>query len=444
MKKKLLALFVFACVINHPANAEILPIINPNLNIQMPDAVYTSPDGQVLRLKADFKYVGISERGTFLWEVEPNGGYAVISNTTQVPAVDICAASSALATGETHTLNNINNGVDYIIDCVFVVNGDLTIDPGVTIQFGTNAGLKVSNTGSIQALGTSDIPILFTGEDKIAGSWRGVFIDSNDSKNTLQYTQIDYAGGESFNSNGDLGAVIVWSDTRLKMINSTIRQSAAFGFNASYGGDKLILQNNVITTSKAPMLVNGAYPTSISGGTYTGNETDSIFVNSDQISGQHNWTNLGVPYRIANRLVVIAGGELTIQPGVTLEFEDDGQLAVHEGASGSAPSLVAVGTEQQPITFTAVNKVLGAWQGIYFDTPSPLNEIAFATIAYASNSRQEGAISPWSDAVVNVHDVSFENIQKCAFYLAPFKANPNLSTSNNTFTNVSDELCTVE
>lgn len=416
---------------SNPVYAEALPKIDPNLNIQMPDAVYTTPSGEVFRLKADFSYLGVSERGTFLWEVKPDG-YTILSETTSVPPEDICSTSNVLAKDEARTLHNINNGVDYIIDCNYIVKGDLVIDPDVTIQFGTDSGISIF--GSIQAIGTPEQPILLTGEDKNAGSWRGILIDSNDSKNTLQYTQIDYAGG------GDLGAVIV-TGSRLKMTDTTIRHSAAYGLNASYGGANLTLKDNVITASKAPMIMNGAYPTTISGGTYVGNETDAIFVISDQITGQHNWTNLGIPYRIANRLVVIAGGELTIQPGVTLEFEDDGELNVDEGASGSPPSLIAVGTEQNPITFTGVNKVLGAWKGIYFDTPSPLNEIGFANISYASNPRRDAAVYTWAASVANVHDVNFESIQNCAFNEGTTKPNPNLSISNITYSNVGVEIC---
>ena len=252
MKKEILTVLSIAALTgyaNNSAYAETLPKIDPNLNINMPDAVFTNSAGEVYRLKADFTYLGPSERGTFLWEVKPDG-YTILSNTTSVPPEEVCSTSNVLAVGEARTLHNINNGVDYIINCTYRVNGDLIIDPGVTIQFGTDAGISVSRSGSIQALGTQEQPVLLTGEDKIAGAWKGVFIESNDIKNTLQNTNIDYAGGSAFNSNGDLGAVIVWSDTRLKMVNTTIRHSAAYGFNASYGGDALILRDNIITESK--------------------------------------------------------------------------------------------------------------------------------------------------------------------------------------------------
>ena len=425
------------------AESESLPIIHPNLDIEMPDAVFSDTGGSVLRLKADFDFVGMSERGTFLWEVKPDG-YDITEVTTNVPAEVLdCSSSRGVPEGETHTLINKNNGVDYIINCIYSVEGDLTINPGVTIQFGTDAGIRVEDSGSIQVLGASDQPVVLTGEDKIKGSWRGLYIDSNDAKNTVQYTQIDYAGGKAFNSNDDLGAVIVWADARLNMHNTTISHSASYGFNANYGNTVLTLIDNVIRSSKAPMLVKTDYVTNISGGDYAENELSAITVVGNGVStgitGQHNWKNLGVNYRIAKQITVEEGGQLTIQPGVTLEFEDDGKIYVNESVSGrSAPSLVAIGTESKPIIFTAVNKVVGAWQGIYFDTPSPLNEISFATIAYASNPNQEGAISTWADTVLNVNNVRLENIQGCGFknYKSAVVTMSNIINSN-----VTTELC---
>ena len=101
-----------------------------------------------------------------------------------------------------------------------------------------------------------------------------------------------------------------------------------------------------------------------------------------------------------------------INPGVEMAFGLDGKLEIPEGASGSKPSLIAVGTEQNPILFTAIDKVEGAWKGIWFDTPSALNEIGFATVEYASNDKQVGAIYAWYGTVLNVHDVLFKDIVK--------------------------------
>lgn len=445
MKKEIIATLILTTLCGFTTSqvyAENLPMINPDLSITMPDAVYSGADNSVLHLKMNLNYAGVSKTGSFLWELKPDA-YDIISNTTNIPPQEVdCSTPSLIAAGEARTFNNRNAAVDYIINCKYAVHGDLTINPGVTIQFGTDAGLVIYNDASIQSLGTAQQPVVLTGEDKTAGSWLGVFIDSNDTKNTLQFTRIDYAGGAPFNSNGDLGAVIVWSDTHLKMTNTTIRHSASYGFNASYGRDELMLKDNTITSGKAPMIMLAAYPTMISGGTYSGNEMDAIVVKSDQLTGQHTWTELGVPYRISNSVSLQSGANLTIQPGVTLEFEDNGSLDVNENASGDS-SLIAIGTNEKPIVFTAVNKISAAWQGLRFDTLSPLNEVAFATIAHAGNPDQAGAIYMWAGPVLNVHHVTFSDIQNCAFYegTASNSDFPNLTTSHITYNNVGDEMC---
>jgi len=342
-----------------------------------------------------------------------------------------------IAEGDTLTLANRNNGIDYIINCEFAVNGSLIIEPDVTIQFTSDAGIKVS--GIIKAIGIAQEPIIFTSDSQTVGAWKGIFIDSNDVQNELTFAVIDYAGGGFFNSNGDLGSVIVWSDTRLKMSNTIIRNSESYGFNASYGGDTLTLENNTITACNAPMYIEGAYPTTISGGSYIGNTTDAIIVTADQITGNHNWSKLNVPYHLPEGLQVIPGGKLTLNPGVVMAFGLDAELYINEGASGPKPSLIAVGTIQNPILFTGINTTQSAWKGIRFDSPSVLNEIGFATIEYASNSNQSGALYLWYGTVLDVHDVTFRNIQFCAFTLEPIPNN--ITTSNITYVNVTNTFC---
>ena len=349
---------------------------------------------------------------------------------------------STIEAGQTLTLENRNDNIDYIINCEYTVNGDLIIQPGVTIEFDTDAGIRVN--GSIQILGTENEQVVLTAVDKNSGAWRGIFIDSEDVKSKIEYAKIEYAGGGSFNSNGDEGAVIVYTDTYLNMNNTTITNSATYGFNASYGGDDLTLENNTISLCDVPMLLEPNYVNSIVGGNYTGNETDAIYVANGFINIDVTMRDLGVPYHALARLVVSAGGgKLTIEPGVELEFGLDGNLEVNEGASGEKPSLIAVGTAQNPILFSGINKVDGAWKGIYFDSPSPLNEIGFATIEYASNfSSQEGAIEAWYGTVLNVHDVSFKNIQNCALHQYISSTGENtISTANLNYENVTEIYC---
>jgi len=146
-----------------------------------------------------------------------------------------------------------------------------------------------------------------------------------------------------------------------------------------------------------------------------------------------------VPYHLPSGMQVSPGGNLTIQPGVVMQYGQDSRLFINEGAGGPKPSLVAVGTAAEPIVFTSIDNTLSAWRGIYFDTPSTLNEIGFATIENASSSNQDGAIETWYYTVLNVHDVLFKDITNCAIHQYIFNGDPNtITTSNLSFDNVTN------
>jgi hypothetical protein len=329
--------------------------------------------------------------------------------------------------------------IDYIIDCTITVDIDLTIDPGVTIAFTNGAGMWIREEGSLNATGTPDKPIVFTGTDKVKGSWKGIISYSTDVKNKLDNVTIEYAGGEAFNSNGDLGALILWADARFIIENTTITSSAAFGLNCNYAGYTVSIKNLTVTDCEMP--VNTADPNLISGiqsGSFTGNAVDAIKIGKSggaALSGTHAWTPLDVPYRISRSLWV-KDSRLTIQPGVTIEFENGTGILVGDSDESS---LIAVGTPANPITFTGVTKVAGAWKNIDFHfTKSPLNEISHAIIEYGGNPGSGGAVYMWAKSVVKVTNVTFNEIGSCALYAAPSSSNPNenLTESNNTINNV--------
>ena len=121
-----------------------------------------------------------------------------------------CPQNVGVASGETLRLENRNNGIDYIINCVFTVQGDFIIEDGVTIQFGTDAGIRVDETGSLQILGQQANQVVLTGEDSSPGAWRGVFFYSNDIKNKIEYAKIEYAGRR----------IRSWSPLRLVIVAS--------------------------------------------------------------------------------------------------------------------------------------------------------------------------------------------------------------------------------
>jgi hypothetical protein len=360
-------------------------------------------------------------------------------NNEPEPMVLDCNSFTNSSPDKITQLEDRGIAIDYIIDCTISVDIDLTIAPGVTIAFTNGAGMWIREDGSLNATGTPDKPIVFTGTDKVKGSWKGIISYSNDVKNKLDNVAIEYAGGGSFNSNGDLGALILWADARFIIENTTIKSSAAYGLNCNYSRYTVSIQNLTVTDCEMP--VNTADPNMISGiqsGSFTGNAVDAIKIGKPggpALSGTHSWIALDAPYRISRSLIV-KDSRLTIQPGVIIEFENGTGIKVGDSDEST---LIAIGTPANPITFTGVTKVAGAWENIDFHfTKSPLNEISHAIIEYGGNPGSGGVVYMWAKSVVKVTNVTFSEIGSCAIYAAPSTSNPNenLTESNNTMINV--------
>ncbi len=336
-------------------------------------------------------------------------------------------------------LENRNDGVDYIIDCKATVSVDLVIEPGVTIEF-TNQGALVV-TGSLSAVGTSDKRIVFSGRDKVAGSWGFVAFNSNSVNNKLENCTIEYAGGFQFSSNGDRGNVLLISDARASINNCIIRNGEEYGVKIpSIGNNLSQFNDNTITACNVPVYIPANHVHKINGGNYTGNQINSILIsssggNAGVVEESVTWQNLNVPYR-AGKEIVISCGNLTIAPGTTIQFENGTGIVLQNIGNQDCPGLICVGTADNKIRLTGVTQTAGAWKQIDFrHTQNPSSEISHTIIEYAGNPDSDGAIRMWNNPVVKVTYVDFMDIGTCAMYAGP-SGNVNLTENNNTTVNV--------
>jgi hypothetical protein len=333
-----------------------------------------------------------------------------------------------------------NAAVDYVVSCVMdIVDADIVIEPGVVIEFKENAGIWLRGDGSLKMAGTSDSKITLTGVNKNIGSWRGILINSPSTVNEISHCEIKYAGGNSFNSNDDRGAIILWASAKLKLNNTLIEYSLAHGLNAIYGESQIVFSSNVFKNNTlAPVRIIPAYINFLDVATdYTGNLQNYVHVEvyTSGISSDAAIRNLNVPYRVQLRggveKYIVISSNVTVAAGVTMEFANAAGILVDGG------SFNAVGTSTLPITFTGTTKSAGSWTGFTFrHTSSPLNEIAYATIEYAGGDVQQGAIYMFNSPRLSVNNTTIKDILNCAFYASANNPNPNLTTSALTFTNV--------
>ncbi len=97
----------------------------------------------------------------------------------------------------------------------------------------------------------------------------------------------------------------------------------------------------------------------------------------------------GVCFMVPEQLTVGTEVRLEVEPGVKLVFADDAGLTVHEG------TLIARGTEEKPIIFTARRREPGAWSGIRFMNSSETeNVLEHATVEYGGATPGYKGVEP--------------------------------------------------
>ncbi|MBK7148194.1 MAG: hypothetical protein IPH78_05060 [Bacteroidetes bacterium] len=299
------------------------------------------------------------------------------------------------------TWTDRGDGVDYVVNCVISVNAKLTIEPGVTIQFGPGAGILIETSGSLSAMGTASSPIVFKSENDVTGVWKGLYFKSNNVLNELNYCTVSNAGASSFDGNiTKLANVRVALSAKLKLQNSTISKSAKDGLLVDgLDSDEL---NPITQFSNNTFSGNQNFPISALGSiahvldgtvsTFTGNTYNKVLLRGGRLFGTHIWKKMNVPYLVQSIVSVgyyTDNGNLTIEPGVTVQFAADAGLCTGDYSTGSW--LKANGTLGKRITFAGETSSSGAWKGIAFQSLSANNQISYADISDGGSSSYTGA-----------------------------------------------------
>lgn len=259
---------------------------------------------------------------------------------------------------------------DYRIDCLAMVTGALTIEPGVVISFGPQGGLSVLG-GSIKAVGTEAKPVVLRGVSTERGSWQGLTVMSADPGNTLAHVEVRHAGGAQ-------AAVVVGNGARLAINDSLIEESKTHGLIVSDSANLTFKNNTITRNTQAPVKV-GVRQVHVldAASTFAGNDVDRVIVEGGTLSeGELTWRSLDVPYFVTGDAFIEGSTKLTIESGTTLRFETDKGLYV-----GGSASLKAEGTSGKPVQFLALDDTTGVWAGLRIDSGSPQNVLTFVEVA---------------------------------------------------------------
>ena len=309
----------------------------------------------------------------------------------QIPEIDpnlIGAENSLINTPTTWEANSVKT-----IDCALIINSILTIEEGSSIKFTENGSLLIgsSTNAALVADGSAEKPILFTGaasDDE--GSWYGISFGANNLSNTTVLKNCTIQGAGKNNQ-----PAITVDNTTISMDSCTVRYCMAEGIDLRNGGSFGSFEHNHLAYCGSYLLQGE--PNKMLGlsdnNSFVENLGKNLLIKSGVFSTTGSLTKLDVPY-IVEGILDVLGAELSVEPGVSLLFESNGELKVGEGQYAA---LIAEGTEQQPIIFgsSAQTPQAGDWRGIgfYSSNSSSKSIIKHAIIEYAGNpAYYDGAI----------------------------------------------------
>ncbi len=328
---------------------------------------------------------------------------------------------------------------DYLITGDIGVSGALTIAPGARLVFQAGEAMSVNASGTLVAVGTTDEPIVLTGDEQTRGYWGGLlFYQSNTTDNQLDYVTIEFGGGY-YDANLKLDGSAS-SPVRLNVTNCTLRESETYGFN--FDGDSIIgeFSGNTITgnTLGAGIAMADVVGYLDDTSTYTGNDEDVVAIWGSTVYLDQTWAGIDADYLITGDIGV--SGALTFEPGTRLVFQAGEVMSVN--ASGT---LVAVGAADNPIVFTGVEQTPGYWGGLqFYQSNSPDNQLDYVTIEYGggyhnANLYLDGSAS--SPVQISVTNCTIQHSETWGIYLdVDTNVNADLETANTFSNNASGDV----
>lgn len=241
-------------------------------------------------------------------------------------------------------------------------SASLTLKEGVTLELADNQEINVGyykGPAMLKVQGTKEKPVTITryGEDKAQTPSNGLKFFSGARAPEIDFLTIEYA------STADKAA-LHFSDARGlgKVTNSTFRHLKGEAIRVESAKERFeAFDNNTFEDVEDSAL---RIPLELAHNLGANNKfTDKARVTLyGEMKKDTTLENLGAPYQVEGELSV-NGQEtksvaLTIAPGNTLLFNDEGKLSV---AYYAPAKLIARGTPEKPITF---GKLLTSWKGV--------------------------------------------------------------------------------
>ena len=310
------------------------------------------------------------------------------------------------------------------------VNAQLTIKPGSIIVFHEDAQLYVRNEGTIVAEGTAEKPITFRAREKGA-DWQRIYIYSSAGKSS-KFAYCNISGAETG---------IYVDNNKVSIDNCVIKDCSVYGVHLNGSEFGSFTGNTISDCEEYPVVIPFLQANAVT----SDNEISGIGIYlAGYLVGKKNAKvtihEQIIPYVLcgsSNEFRIEDNAEVTIEPGVTIAFMEEGYISVGYYSSGK---LTAVGTEEKPITFTSnnVEKDAGDWGEIrFYEYASKSSALKYCNFEY-SGENNYGAVYLY-DSKIAIENCTITNSSSYGI----------LASSGSTFSSFKDnviedtELCPV-
>ncbi len=351
-----------------------------------------------------------------------NQGQSSVQSVPPTPATGCPAQqlNSALGPGTVHN-EQITTNETWTLEgsphrfpdgAVIHENVTVTVAPCATVLIGDGRRMVVDNGGAIIAVGDAQHPIRF-GSNKNEpqpGDWEAIVYEERArASSRLAFVTVEHGGKSS--SSSELGCIrsrLVGTDLQHVLTRNCAGFGVAFwdqGTFSSTSVDLTVRDTAVAGNSHAGAVFfqNANSVRTLPQGAYGGNEVNEIYIENNQaVTESGTWRNPGIRYRIADDVDLRVEGPrspvLQIAPGTTIAFGSNSSLAVGMDAEGA---LVAEGTEQERITFTAsaTEPNAGAWEGLFVGERAlrARTKFAWVNIAFAGGDSGYDSACAWNE-----------------------------------------------
>jgi hypothetical protein len=375
---------------------------------------------------------------------------------TDTDMVTVSASQAAASTVEvkddidnnTTWTNHVSdpNVPDYHITANIGVNAQLMIEPGVLVHVDEDKGIWVNYDGSLMAEGSAGSEVVMTSSNE-AGQlhWKGILVYSADASNKLEHTVIRYAGNSEFNHSGSNYAHAVGvEEGRISLMNTTIEQSAAYGFFHHSGEIGDFSQNHFEANADYSMRIQASQAGKIDNATTFANANNAVNIYESTLeeSEETTWVALSADARYFVSGNINVQSYLKIMAGALFDFAENTDMKVY-----SEGVLVADASGGDQIVFTskeASSQIY--WQGLYINSNDSRNVLNNVEVSFAGNSEWSFSGSDYAAAIgiengrISVMNTTVSNSKDFGIY---FHSGSFIEFSNNSFIDNNGEAITL-